>query len=181
MCRGCRCPRPVSFATKSAEAADVRCLCICMRVVRSWCSLFNVVSGHAFRSNRHCAARCLREIKGYFNWVSAIAKPVLSDTRHKSPAISYVLNPFFTTSSRSLYYLLTIFTTSITLQRCSYHNQLSIRETKCSESNRSCKPSSTIPLSPRKQLYNRYCSNKHTLCMHHSPHRHYLLFKVWAQ
>ena len=50
-------------------------------------------------------------------------------TRHKSHVISCVLYPFFTTSSRSPCYLLTIFTTSNTQQRCSCHDQLAIRDT----------------------------------------------------
>ena len=96
-------------------------------------------------------------------------------TRHKSLTISYILNPFFTTPSRSLYYRRTISTPSTTQPRCAYPNQLSIRDNHLSI--RESSPSPRIPSCP-DGLYRRGWCEPATVRSRPASARTILLFHI---
>jgi hypothetical protein len=51
----CIVPKLLMLDAKCDKAANAQCLNICMCVVSSWFSMFNVVSDHAFRCVHSCA------------------------------------------------------------------------------------------------------------------------------
>ena len=108
--------------------------CVYVCVVRSRLSMFDAVS-----SVRSCVLacaplrrRCSRRAKSQRSIQLGIglANPVnIQDTNLSQ---SRILNPFFTTPSRYLYYRRRIFTPSTTQPHYAYPNQLSIRDNQLS-------------------------------------------------